>query len=398
MRYCFQGISRHCMLGYEKKRRWRARWIVRAAVSTFLIVLLLDAETSYAQDQSAQPRPGDTTEARKLRQQNKLNVALQARLQALQERASMDECAILREQGDKACLAPRPLIEFNRPVIQRPRSGAPGTDPTLEAPPRGTQAPENTSESKSDNPDGAATAAQTPSGLDALDKVAPAKALSRSSLVDMLEKTTVFVLTRKATGTGFFVAPGLVLTNRHVISDETEILITSATLGRPYRVRTIKQSPLPTEPGQIDFALLRVDGLADTPLVTIGVATQKLSSVTAAGYPGLVIGNDEAFKALTSGNLAAAPDLVLSRGETSSIQQIGASNAETVVHTARIMSGNSGGPLTDACGRVVGINTFTAADSNRASSAGFALGPATIRSFLQGVAGVRYAKPGLCEN
>ena len=56
------------------------------------------------------------------------------------------------------------------------------------------------------------------------------------------------------------------------------------------------------------------------------------------------------------------PGIVASSGV---VQQVieNEKNIAMVMHSAKISGGNSGGPLVDACGRVVGINTYTHADT-----------------------------------
>lgn len=335
---------------------------------------------------------------RKLQQQERLNEALENRIEQLNQRLQADECAILREQGGRACLAPKPLIEFNRPVAPSSLPSTVPSDGTSPAAPGSIGA----------KPAGQLRSAQAdqtqPPGAEA-SNVAPSDAaasepLDKRTMLASLEALSVLVLTPVGHGSGFFVGPGLILTNKHVVGNETKILITSDALGRPFTAKVVKQSATPKEVGNADFALLQIAEFTDNPIATIAAGTSKLAGVVAAGYPGLVILNDQALSRLNSGDLSAAPDLVVSRGEISAIQQPGgiqANSLETLVHTARIMPGNSGGPLVDDCGRVVGINTFITANSELASSAGFALGPAALREFLQGVPGVRLAPASRCD-
>ena len=336
---------------------------------------------------------------RQLQQQKRLNEALQNRIEQLNQRLQADECAILREQGGRACLAPKPLIEFNRPVApSSPPSTVPsdGSSPAAAPGSIGAKPAAQLRSAQADQtqPPGAESSNVAPSDA------APSEPLDKETMLASLEALTVLVLTPDSLGSGFFVGPGLVLTNKHVVGDETKILITSDALGRPFTAKVVKQSATPKEVGNADFALLQIAELTDNPVATIAAGTSKLAGVVAAGYPGLVIGNDQALSRLGSGDLSAAPDVVVSRGEISAIQQPGgiqANSLETLVHTARIMAGNSGGPLVDDCGRIVGINTFITADSEQASSAGFALGPAALREFLQGVPGVRLAPDSRCD-
>ncbi len=57
--------------------------------------------------------------------------------------------------------------------------------------------------------------------------------------------------------------------------------------------------------------------------------------------------------------------------------------APVVIHTAAINRGNSGGPLADRCGRIVGVNTFIRTDRETAYRADYALPSVTLLAFLQ---------------
>src|SRR3546814_16842826 len=58
---------------------------------------------------------------------------------------------------------------------------------------------------------------------------------------------------------------------------------------------------------------------------------------------------------------------------------------------APMASGNSGGPLVDACGRVVGINSFGSLSDGNDAEFGFAISNREIASFLR-QAGVAFAR------
>jgi S1-C subfamily serine protease len=181
-----------------------------------------------------------------------------------------------------------------------------------------------------------------------------------SDLVGKLEESVVLVITEKGIGSGFFVTPTKIITNGHVVQDAaaagSNIWILNASIGRQKaRISDVQYSG---DFDSEDFALLTIDNQIGKPLTLVKVGdprTYKLEKVFAAGFPGIVIETDE----------SSVPDLVITDGTISSTQKIGG-KVSAFVHTAQISPGNSGGPLVNQCGNVVGINTFyVSGDSER---------------------------------
>jgi serine protease Do len=205
-------------------------------------------------------------------------------------------------------------------------------------------------------------------------------------MVEKLERATVLVLLPNAkglaTGTGFFISPQYLITNRHVVesSSDGRVLLASRMLER-IRRGTVTAVTDNSNPGSPDFALIRLDNGEAPGLLEINTDPTKLSEVIAAGYPGLVMRGDSNFvKLVRDGDLSAAPDLSLTRGTIQSLQSSSA-GTPIIVHTASILQGNSGGPLVDACGRVVGVNTFIAVDQQQSGRVSYAIQAQTLGAF-----------------
>lgn len=233
--------------------------------------------------------------------------------------------------------------------------------------------------------DGAALAPDGPPA-----NAASSTQLSLAVLSDRLEETTALVLgvgegdaPGLGTGTGFFIAPRLLVTNDHVIegADPAQIYVTNRRLGGLRQARLIKRSRQ-SGPGDLDFALLQIEGAPVTQWLPFASERTKLTPVIAAGYPGMSLRSDEGFNRLLRGDLAAAPDLNMNRGEIRSIRPF--SEITQLIHTADVLKGYSGGPLIDLCGRVVGVNTFIQIDKDQASKLNAAIAAGDLGPFLTG--------------
>ena len=182
-----------------------------------------------------------------------------------------------------------------------------------------------------------------------------------SEVVAKLEKSVVLILSENGFGSGFFVTPSKIVTNGHVVQDAatkvSEVFVVNENIGvHRAKVSDIQFSGDYAE----DFALLSIDEQVGIPLTLVNVQSPgdyKLDKVFAAGFPGSVIESDEDFINLIQTDEFSVPDLVITDGTVSSHQKV-FGEVLAFVHTAQISGGNSGGPLVNQCGDVMGMNTF----------------------------------------
>ena len=163
-------------------------------------------------------------------------------------------------------------------------------------------------------------------------------------------------------GSGFVVSEdGYIVTNNHVVNNADEIYV-KFTDGREYPTRLIGTSP------EVDIAVLKIDSnekfkplqFADSDKIEIGQWS------IAFGNPlGL---NDS----MTVGIISAA-------GRSS----LGIEEIENFIQTdAAINQGNSGGPLVDISGKVIGVNTAILSTSGGSVGLGFAI-PSNLASAVK---------------
>ena len=216
----------------------------------------------------------------------------------------------------------------------------------------------------------------------------PGGALFQGTLADLLKQGIVMVVAGGdgddvSLGTGFFVTPELIATNRHVIEHAAngKIVVLNLKLGHPLAATVVASTPT-SDIGALDLALLKVAPQAVQPLA-FSTAAAELDPVIAAGYPPLITGADGAMQRLLSdGDISAAPQLIMTDGRIQAIQT-SPEGVKIMPHGAAVSAGNSGGPLVDACGRVVGIVTFIRADAASAAHANFALKTDSLLPFLR---------------
>jgi S1-C subfamily serine protease len=167
-------------------------------------------------------------------------------------------------------------------------------------------------------------------------------------------------------GSGFIFEPtGLILTNYHVIEGSTSLVVTLQD------GRELAGTVVATDEAH-DLAVVKVDG-TDLPTIAIGSSAelQVGQLVVAIGSP---LGTYT--ETVTSGILSGT-------GRTITVATAGSRNGQTLTDLlqtdAAINEGNSGGPLLDAAGQVIGINTAVAAS---AEGIGFAVPIDTAASVI----------------
>jgi S1-C subfamily serine protease len=210
----------------------------------------------------------------------------------------------------------------------------------------------------------------------------------QGSLVDLLDQGVALVVAlgegdNASVGSGFFVAPKTLVTNLHVVEDARPdaIFVTNPSLGGLKPARLLYRTP-DAQIGRPDFAVLEVPEAGNLPNLALTAKLARLDNVVAGGYPTIILDSDLNFQALRNGDMGAIPQMAVTQGVVTVIQNRG-QDLPIVIHTASISPGNSGGPLVDSCGRVVGINTFGRIEREEVNRLNYAIAGDAIAEFLK---------------
>lgn len=182
---------------------------------------------------------------------------------------------------------------------------------------------------------------------------------SLEEVVSAAIAAVVLIDTPNARGSGFFVTADTLITNAHVVEGNSSVTLKLSD-GSSMPARVLRSEP------EVDIAIVRVN----TPRA--GQATLQLGSVAAA-RPGQEV--------IAIGSALGMLQNTVTRGIVSGIRNAG--GVMLIQTDAAINRGNSGGPLLDRSGRVIGITTLKIVPSG-AESLGFAVAIDHARPLLEG--------------
>ncbi|WP_422058985.1 S1C family serine protease [Sphingopyxis sp.] len=177
-------------------------------------------------------------------------------------------------------------------------------------------------------------------------------------------------------GSGIAISPTRIVTNAHVVESAARYPDNVALGVVPSEGQKSYAAKLIAIDTARDLALIEITG---TRLPAAAIYSGPIDSgadVVALGYPG----NVDLATARSASDYITPRTPTRSEGNLSNTQSV--DGVAMLVHTAKISRGNSGGPLVDQCGRIVGINSAITRADDGDSPFAFAISTRELARFL----------------
>jgi S1-C subfamily serine protease len=201
--------------------------------------------------------------------------------------------------------------------------------------------------------------------------IAPGTSAAEAAVLKKVEPSLVIINTtlqyssEQAAGTGMVLnSTGLILTNNHVIENATKITATSVATGKTYPAKVVGYDVTG------DVAEIQLQGVSGLrPITPANPATIK------SGLPVVAMGNAEG-----QSQIVPATGQVTGTNQTITASDQGGTVTSETLHgmiqtNADIVAGDSGGPLANAAGQVIGMDTAgnEVTTPGQQSASGFAI-------------------------
>jgi S1-C subfamily serine protease len=176
-------------------------------------------------------------------------------------------------------------------------------------------------------------------------------------------------------GSGFVISPDRVMTNAHVVAGSNSVQVYAS--GNPFDATVVSYDP------SVDIAILAVPNLPPSPLTFAQAEAKSGASVVVLGYPG-------------GGNFTATPARIRETIKLSGpdiYRDPAPVTRDVYTIRADVEQGNSGGPLIDLNGHVLGVVFGAAVDD---AETGFVLTADEVAGQLSRIGAAQPVATGAC--
>jgi putative serine protease PepD len=171
--------------------------------------------------------------------------------------------------------------------------------------------------------------------------------------------------TAQAQGSGFvYDSAGHIVTNDHVVDGATSVSVRLAN-GARYPATVVGTDP------STDLAVIKIDA----PAAQLHPLTVADSSTLVVGAPVVAIGSPFGLEGTITSGIISSLHREIEAPNNFTIE-------DAIQTDAAINHGNSGGPLLDLLGRVIGVNAQIKSDSGGNEGVGFAVPSSTVRTIV----------------
>ncbi|MBS0479373.1 MAG: trypsin-like peptidase domain-containing protein, partial [Proteobacteria bacterium] len=213
----------------------------------------------------------------------------------------------------------------------------------------------------------------TPARLAADDIAATSRSVVRVVTIAIVDQEVVGF----GHGSGFAVGPNRIVTNAHVVElaqqypDNVVIGVVPSEGSKSYQGRVIAID------SRRDLALIEITGARIPPATLYAGPLDDSTGLVSLGYPG----NVDLASAQSAADYIKPLAPVRSEGSLSATRSV--NGVGVLLHTASISRGNSGGPVLDRCGRVLGVNSAITKGQEGDANFAFAISEAELAAFLK---------------
>ena len=209
---------------------------------------------------------------------------------------------------------------------------------------------------------------------------APDATLANNPVVESTEPSVVKIRAiapscqKVLEGSGFVLSPDRVMTNAHVVAGANSVTVEAS--GNPYDATVVSYDPT------VDIAILSVPNLPSGPLAFANTPVTSGTQAIVMGYPG-------------GGGFVPTPARIRELIELSGpdIYRSATVNREVYTVRASVEQGNSGGPLIDLNGQVLGVVFGAAVDD---PETGFVLTAGEVAGQLARIGATQPVPTGVC--
>lgn len=194
--------------------------------------------------------------------------------------------------------------------------------------------------------------------------------LSPDALVARANESVVLIKTPVGLGSGFVIHPsGYIITNQHVVSGQSDITITVFTsTGGTLKRTDIKDVSIVALSPALDLSLLKIELPKNSSLSLKAIPLANIDNLS-AGDTVWAVGSPLGLERSAASGIISLPSRLID-------------NRLYIQTTAQVNPGNSGGPLINRMGEVVGVNNMKIV-SPGAEGLAFAIPVETLEFFLR---------------